>query len=130
MPDERIAASAATGAATKADAVSWLPTACTSASMPWWASTGPSVVPASTGSPANGAAGSPSRSISPRAHVPARASSSPVVDAFVISLASSPVSQYASRSGTSAICSATAARSSASSWKTVLIGIVWMPVTA
>ena len=30
----------------------------------WCASTGPSVVPASTGSPANGAAGSPSRSIS------------------------------------------------------------------
>ena len=53
-----------------------------------------------------------------------------MVDALVTSLASSPLSQYESRSGTSAIRSATAARSSASSWKTVLIGIVWMPVTA
>ena len=131
MPDDRIAAfSPRTGAATKADAVSWLPTRCTSASMPWWASTGPSVVPASTGSPANGASGSSSRSISPRAHVPARASSRPVVEALVISLTSSPVSQYDSRSGTSAIRSATAVRSSARSWKAVLIGIVWMPVTA
>ena len=95
VPDDRIAAfSLRSGAATKADAVSWLATACTGASIPWCASIGPSVVPASTGSPANGAAGSPSRSISPRAHVPARASSRPVVDALVTSLASSPLSQY------------------------------------
>ena len=49
------------------------------------------------------------------------------------SLASSPESQSASRSGTSAIRSAASSAaepSSASSWKTVLIGIVWMPVTS
>ena len=42
------------------------------------------------------------------------------------------MSQRANRSGTSAIRSAAASAgdpSSASSWKTVLIGIVWMPVT-
>ena len=51
------------------------------------------------------------------AHSPVRASSSPVVEAFVRSLASSPHSQYASRSGTSAIRVAPrATRSSASSW--------------
>ena len=131
MPEDRIAAfSLRTGAATKAEAVSWLATACTGASIPWWEWTGPSVVPASTGSPANGAAGRPSRSISPRAQVPDRASRRPVVEALVTSLASSPHSQYASRSGTSAIRSAAAALESASSWKTVLIGIVWMPVTS
>ena len=46
------------------------------------------------------------------------------------SLASSPVSHRFKRSGTSAIRSAAASAalpSSASSWKTVLIGIVWMP---
>ena len=70
--------------------------------------------------------------ISP-AHSPLRASSSPVEEALVDSLASSPQSQYASRSGTSAIRSAAASAaepSSASSWKTVLIGSVWMPVVA
>ena len=63
---------------------------------------------------------------------PVRASSRPVVEAAVASLASSPVSHRAIRSGTSAMRSAAASASepsSASSWKTVLIGIVWMPVT-
>ena len=49
------------------------------------------------------------------------------------SLASSPHSHSASRSGVSAIrCAASSAAepSSASSWKTVLIGIVWMPAAA
>ena len=88
-------------------------------------------MPASTGSPANGAAGSPSRSISPRAQVPARASSSPVVDALVISLTSSPLSQYDEQVGHERDPLGDRARaSSARSWKTVLIGIVWMPVTA
>ncbi len=56
-----------------------------------------------------------------------------MVDAFVRSLASSPESQSASRSGTSAIRSAASSAgepSSASSWNTVLMGMVWMPVTA
>ena len=56
-----------------------------------------------------------------------------MVDAFVRSFASSPESHSASRSGTSAIRSAApsaADPSSASSWKTVLIASVWMPVVA
>ena len=55
------------------------------------------------------------------------------MEAFVASLTSSPVNQRVNRSGTSAMRSAAASAaepSSASSWKTVLIGIVWMPVTA
>ncbi len=75
----------------------------------------PARVPGSTSDP-NGRAGSPSRSISSSAHSPVRASSSPVVEAFVRSLASSPLSQYASRSGTSAIACASTTRSSASNW--------------
>ena len=73
----------------------------------------------------------PEPPISSRAQSPLRASSRPVVEAFVRSLASSPHSHSASRSGISAIrCAASSAAepSSASSWKTVLIGIVWMPV--
>ena len=75
----------------------------------------------------------PSRAISSRAHSPVRASSRPLVEAFVRSLASSPVSQKAKRSGTNASRAAAARAadpSSAMSWKTVLIGMVWMPVTA
>ena len=71
--------------------------------------------------------------MTPCAQSPLRASSSPVVEAFVVSFASSPQSQRASRSGTSAMRSAASSAaepSSASSWKTVLIGIVWMPVAA
>ena len=75
----------------------------------------PAATPGSTSAP-NGRAGSPIRSISSSAHSPVRASSSPVVDAFVRSLASSPDSQYASRSGTSAIAAASRTRSSTSSW--------------
>ena len=89
-------------------------------------------MPGSTSGP-NGRVGRPSRSISSVAQPPLAASSSPVVDASVDSFASSPESQYASRSGTSAIDSAAASAlepTSASSWNTVLIGIVWMPVTA
>ena len=52
----------------------------------------------------------------------------PVVDALVRSLASSPPSQWASRSGINAIRSASPRRSSTRSWKTVLIGMCWMPV--
>ncbi len=77
--------------------------------------------------------GSPSRAATSRAHVAPRASRRPVVDAFVLSLASTPVSHRLKRSGTSAIRSAAASAAeprSAISWKTVLIGIVWMPVTA
>ena len=47
------------------------------------------------------------------------------------SFATVPLSQLVSRSGTSAMREAAARlspSSSASSWKTVLIGIVWMPV--
>ncbi len=44
--------------------------------------------------------------MSESAHSPVRASSSPVVEALVRSLASSPLSQCASRSGTSAIAAA------------------------
>ena len=47
------------------------------------------------------------------------------------SFATTPLSQLVSRSGTSARREAAARLSppsSASSWKTVLIGIVWMPV--
>ena len=47
------------------------------------------------------------------------------------SFATTPLSQLVSRSGTSAMREAAARlspSSSASSWKTVLIGIVWMPV--
>ena len=98
----------------------------------WWSRTAPIVAPGSVVAPANGAAGSPRRSAIPRAQPPVRASSRPVVEAAVASLRSSPVSQREIRSGTSAMCSAAASapdRSSASSWKTVLIGIVWMPVT-
>ncbi len=54
-----------------------------------------------------------------------------MVEAIVSSLASVPVSHSPIRSGTSAMCSAAraaAAPASAISWKTVLIGIVWMPV--
>ena len=43
------------------------------------------------------------------------------------------MSHSANTSGTKAMCSAAskaAVPSSARSWKTVLIGIVWMPVTA
>ena len=90
-------------------------------------------MPGSTGSPANGAAGSPSRSISSRAQVPVRASSSPVVDAFVISLASSPRQPEREQVGHERDPLGRGERgvpSSASSWKTVLIGIVWMPVAA
>ena len=75
--------------------------------------------------------GSPSRSISPSAQRPLRASSRPVVEAAVDSFANSPLSQPVSRSGTSAMREAAARlspSSSAISWKTVLIGIVWMPV--
>ena len=68
----------------------------------------PSDVPGSTRSCANGAAGSRRREISSRAQVPVRASSRPVVEAAVRSLASSPVSQKAIRSGTSAMRSAAA----------------------
>ena len=53
--------------------------------------------------------------------------------AAVISLAASPLSQKASRSGMSSIRAAASSDgvpSSASSWKTVLIGMVWMPVAA
>ena len=52
------------------------------------------------------------------------------MDAAVDSFATTPESQLATRSGTSAIRDAAASRSSpsASSWKTVLIGIVWIPV--
>ena len=51
----------------------------------------------------------------------------------MLSLASRPVSQRLKRSGTIAIRSAAASAGvprSASSWKMVLMGIVWMPVTA
>ena len=87
-------------------------------------------MPGSTSSPKI-RAGSPSRSISSPAQRPLRASSRPVVEAAVASLATTPLSQLVSRSGTSAMREAAARlspSSSASSWKTVLIGIVWMPV--
>ena len=53
--------------------------------------------------------------------------------AAVISLAASPLSQKASRSGMSSIRAAASSAgvpSSARSWKAVLIAIVWMPVAA
>jgi hypothetical protein len=55
-----------------------------------------------------------------------------VVDAAVASFTSSPVSQNDIRSGIIAIRAADSRpdpHSSESSWKTVLIGIVWIPVT-
>ena len=132
VPLERIAAcSSRTGAATNAEAVSWRRPRNRRVDARGGAAAGRAPCPARPAS-RNGAAGSPSRSTSPRAQVPVRASSRPVVDASVASFASSPESQSASRSGTSAIRSAAASAaepSSASSWKTVLIGIVWMPVT-
>ena len=57
----------------------------------------------------NGRSGIPSRAIRSIAQLRPVASSSPVVDAFVASLASSPVSHRLIRSGTSAIASLVAA---------------------
>ena len=72
--------------------------------------------------------GSPRSSMSSRDQSPVRASRSCVVLAFVTSATRSPVSQYPSRSGMSSIVSASSSRSSASSWKRVLMGSSWMPV--
>ena len=93
----------------------------------------PSSVPGSTSSPENGAAGSPSRSISVARPAPVRASSRPVVEAFVDlvrQLAAQPAGEQVGHERDAGGRGQRAPPSSASSWKTVLIGIVWMPVAA
>ena len=103
------------------------------ASSSWWASSGPSAVPGSTSAP-NSRAGSPSRSISSRAQSPRARVEQP--GGRGVRCSRWPARRRASRRAgraraRSAAAAASAAEpSSASSWKTVLIGIVWMPVTA
>ena len=94
MPEDRIAAcSSRSGAATKADAVSCDGDGVDGRVDLVVREDGPSRVPGSTSAP-NGRAGQPEpldQLAAPTRRV--RASSSPVVEAFVRSLASSPLSQ-------------------------------------
>ena len=99
----------------------------------WWPSSGPELVPGSTSAP-NGARRQPepldqlARPLAACARRAGRWSRR-----SVRSLASSPLSQRRAGRGparSARAASSAAEPSSASSWKTVLIGIVWMPVTA
>ena len=99
VPDDTYAMSrSAAGTATTAEAVSWEPTATTEvvAGSPVRSATPPVITPTvSPGSIKGGkrSAGSPRASNASADQDRRRASSSPVVDALVISVRSSPVSQ-------------------------------------
>jgi hypothetical protein len=124
----------AAGTPTTADAVSCEPTATTSglSGTPRSASTGPITVPGWR-SGGKSAARMPNSAMSGAAHSPVRRSSSCVVDALVTSVPSSPVSQYAMRSGISRSCwatSMTGVPAAATSWYSVLNGCRCSPVIA
>ena len=114
------------GTATKAEAVSWLPTVCT-----------PTPRQEPTARPAGTIGGSragsrPTASSSSADQAPVRASRSAVVEALDRSVPSNPVSIRTTRSGRSSSLAArlSSDRSCAASWKIVLRGSSWMPVTA
>ena len=112
------------GTATTAEAVSWDPTATTVVvdGSPVRSATPPVITPTVSPGSIKGGKRSAGRSRASNASADQarrRASSSPVVDALVISVRSSPVSQYASRSGSSTAWAARSHRPlcrSAASW--------------
>jgi hypothetical protein len=125
VPEETYAdGSSPLGTATTADAVSWDPTATTGTSSPRptaCATSGSKVPITDPGDRSGGRipAGTPTRSATSAAQSPVRTSYSPVVEAFVRSAPSSPVSQKPSRSGSSSIvdaCSSAGVPAAETSW--------------
>jgi hypothetical protein len=138
VPDEMYAAAPDIGTAATAEAVSCDPTVTTCApGSPVPATASPSTDAGGTTGARSGRASNPDAARSAAStsglQLPARTSSSPVVDALVRSVTWTPDSQCVSRSGIISSRSAPrcwASAAPAASWYTVLNGCTWVPATA